>query len=48
MNPLSKYASYQDLARLEYGRLLWAKPATRARLLRHWTFPLAPASYAVR
>jgi hypothetical protein len=33
---LGKYASYQDLGRLEYGRLLWAKPSTRARLLRHW------------
>lgn len=42
MNPLGKYASYQDLARLEYGRLLWAKPATRARLLRHWTSPSHP------
>ncbi len=37
VNPLGKYASYQDLGRLEYGRLLWAKPSTRARLLRHWT-----------
>jgi hypothetical protein len=26
-----------DLARLEYGRLLWRKARTRARLLRHWT-----------
>lgn len=42
MNPLGKYASYQDLARLEYGRLLWAKPAARARLLRHWTSPSHP------
>ena len=42
MNPLGKYASYQDLARLEYGRLLWAKPSTRARLLRHWTSPSHP------
>ena len=37
VNHLGKYASYQDLARLEYGRLLWAKPSIRARLLRHWT-----------
>lgn len=37
MNPLGKYASYQDLARLEYGRLLWKNAVTRARLLKHWT-----------
>jgi len=42
VNPLGKYASYQDLGRLEYGRLLWAKPSTRARLLRHWTSPAHP------
>jgi hypothetical protein len=42
MNVLGKYASYQDLGRLEYGRLLWAKPSTRARLLRHWTSPSHP------
>jgi hypothetical protein len=37
MNPLGKYASYQDLGRLEYGRLLWSNPAARKRLLNHWT-----------
>jgi predicted nucleic acid-binding Zn ribbon protein len=37
MNHLGKYVSYQDMARLEYGRLLWANPAARMRLLRHWT-----------
>ena len=42
MNPLGKYASYQDLGRLEYGRLLWANPAARARLLSHWTSPRHP------
>lgn len=42
MNPLGKYASYQDLARLEYGRLLWANAAARHRLLRHWTSPSHP------
>jgi hypothetical protein len=42
LNPLGKYASYQDLGRLEYGRLLWANPAARARLLRHWTSPRHP------
>tara|TARA_R110000850_G_scaffold16224_10_gene50863 strand:- start:687 stop:1007 length:321 start_codon:yes stop_codon:yes gene_type:complete len=25
-----------DWARLQYGRLLWKKERTRARLLRHW------------
>lgn len=25
-----------DLARLEYGRLMWRKPENRERLLRHW------------
>lgn len=35
-----------DLARLEYGRLLWKRPATRARLLRHWTDSRHP--YALR
>jgi len=42
MNLLGKYASYQDLGRLEYGRLLWANPTARARLLRHWTSPRHP------
>lgn len=42
MSALGKYASYQDLSRLEYGRLLWANPSTRARLLRHWTSPSHP------
>ena len=37
INPLGRYASYQDLARMEYGRLLWKNPGTRDRLLRHWT-----------
>ena len=42
MNPLGKYANYQDLARLEYGRILWANPASRGRLIRHWTSPSHP------
>jgi len=42
MNPLGKYANYQDLARLEYGRILWANPAFRGRLIRHWTSPSHP------
>ncbi len=34
-----------DQARLEYTRLLWKRPAARARLLRHWSdarHPYAP------
>ena len=31
-----------DQARLEYGRLLWKRPDTRARLMRHWTDPRHP------
>jgi hypothetical protein len=42
MNPLGKYANYQDLARLEYGRILWANPVSRERLIRHWTSPTHP------
>ena len=30
------YAQYDDVARFQYGRLLWRHPATRARLLAHW------------
>ena len=26
-----------DLARLEYGRLLWKNPVARRRLLKHWS-----------
>lgn len=50
MNSLGKYASYQDLARLEYGRLLWRNPAARTRLLSHWTSPSHPhhARFAAR
>jgi hypothetical protein len=36
----------QDEARLEYGRLLWKRPRTRERLLRHWLDPRHP--YAAR
>lgn len=31
-----------DWARLQYGRLLWARPHTRERLLRHWSDPRHP------
>jgi hypothetical protein len=32
-----KYVNYDDLARLEYGRLLWRDPVSRERLVRHWS-----------
>ncbi len=31
-----KYLSYQDRARLQYGRILWKNPEAKARLLDHW------------
>ena len=30
------YASYDDVTRFEYGRLLWRQPVMRQRLLAHW------------
>ena len=30
------YPSYDDIARFEYGRRMWQRPAMRARLLAHW------------
>ena len=30
------YPNYDDIARLEYGRRMWRRPAMRARLLAHW------------
>ena len=30
------YVSYDDVARFDYGRLLWRQPAMRQRLLAHW------------
>jgi len=42
MNPLGKYASYEDQARLEYGRILWSNASARERVLRHWTSPSHP------
>jgi hypothetical protein len=38
--------TYQDEARLEYGRLIWRNASARERLLRHWTDPRHP--YAER
>lgn len=31
------FVNFDDLARLQYGRLLWRNPASRRALLRHWT-----------
>ena len=31
------YPNYDDIARFEYGRMLWRSPEMRSRLLRHWT-----------
>jgi hypothetical protein len=30
------YPNYDDIARFEYGRLLWRSPQMRLRLLNHW------------
>jgi len=30
------YASYDDVARFEYGRMMWRLPDMRRRLLAHW------------
>lgn len=30
------HVNYDDVARFDYGRLLWRQPAMRDRLLRHW------------
>ena len=34
---------YQDEARLEYGRMFWADPRKRQRLLDHWLDPRHPS-----
>ena len=31
------YPNYDDIARFDYGRILWRSPEMRLRLLRHWT-----------
>jgi hypothetical protein len=36
MTPWGKYPNYRDIARFEYGRLLWKNPEARRRLLAHW------------
>ena len=39
---MSAYTNHDDLARLEYGRILWRNPQDRERLIRHWTDPRHP------
>ncbi len=39
---MSEYVNYDDLARLEYGRMFWRNPEMRQRLLDHWTDPRHP------
>jgi hypothetical protein len=38
------YPNYDDIARFEYGRRMWRRPAMRERLLAHWTDPRHPYS----
>jgi hypothetical protein len=33
---------FQEYAKLEYGRMLWRRPKSRERLLRHWRDPRHP------
>jgi hypothetical protein len=35
-DPWGPYVNYDDVARLQYGRLLWKNAAFRERLLNHW------------
>jgi len=35
-DPWGPYVNYDDVARLQYGRMMWRQPAMRARLLAHW------------
>lgn len=43
---MKRFISYQDEARLEYGRMLWKNPVMRDRLERHWKDPRHP--YSIR
>ena len=36
------YPNYDDIARFDYGRLLWRSADMRARLLSHWLDPRHP------
>ena len=31
------YPNYDDIARFQYGRMMWRVPEMRQRLLKHWT-----------
>jgi len=42
MSPWGKYPVYRDIARFEYGRLLWRNPSVRQQLLAHWNNPEHP------
>jgi len=33
----TEFSNYDELAKLEYGRILWKKAIYRERLVRHWT-----------
>ena len=37
MSPWGKYPVYKDIARFEYGRLLWKNPLVRQTMLAHWS-----------
>ena len=37
-----KYPNYDDIARFEYGRMMWKLPDMRARMLKHWLAPEHP------
>src|ERR1051325_919529 len=36
------YPNYDDIARFDYGRLLWRSTEMRSRLLHHWLDPRHP------
>ena len=42
LESLFKYPNYDDLARLEYGRMLWHRVDFRERVLQHWLDPRHP------
>ena len=47
MSIWGNYPNYQDIARLEYGRLLW-NSSSRSRLLAHWLNPEHPCAERFR
>ena len=36
LDPWGPYVNYDDVGRLQYGRMMWRLPDMRARLLAHW------------